>query len=49
MSLRAIADHTGYHFNTVKKYADNEDWNVGYKPRKRRGSLLELLYPVIDE
>ena len=49
MSLREIAEHTGHHFNTVKKYVDKEDWNMGYKPRKQRVSLLEPLYPVIDE
>jgi len=49
MSLRGIAEHTGHHFNTVKKYVDKEDWNVGYKPRKQRVSLLEPLYSVIDE
>ena len=49
MSLRAIAEKTGHHFNTVKKYVDRENWNKEYKPRKKRASLLEPLYPVIDE
>jgi len=49
MSLREIADHTGHHFNTVKKYVDKEDWNEGYKPRKQRVSPLDPLKPVIDE
>ena len=49
MSLRGIAEETGHHFNTVKKYADKEDWNKGYKPRKERRSLLEPLFSVIDE
>jgi len=35
-SLRDIAEHTVYHFNTVKKYADKEDWNMEY----RQSSLL---------
>jgi transposase len=48
MSLRAIAKKTGHHFNTVKKYVDQEDWNAAYKERKVRASLLEPLYPVID-
>jgi transposase len=48
MSLRAIAQKTGHHFNTVKKYVDKEDWNKEYKMRKKRASLLEPLYPVID-
>ena len=49
LSLRAIADRSGHHFNTVKKYVDKEDWNTEYKPRKERASLLEPLQPVIDE
>jgi transposase len=49
MSLRAIAEKTGHHFNTVKKYVDKEDWNEGYTPRKQRVSLLDPLKPVIDE
>jgi transposase len=48
-SLREIASQTGHHFNTVKKYADKEDWNKEYKPRKERVSKLEPLKPVIDE
>lgn len=48
MSLREIAEKTGHHFNTVKKYVDKEDWNAGYKARKKRGSKLEPLYEVID-
>ena len=49
MSIRAISEETGHHFNTVKKYVDREDWNEGYKPRKQRISLLEPLHEVIDE
>lgn len=49
MSLRSIAEKTGHHFDTVKKYVDKEDWNKEYKPRKERISLLEPLKPVIDE
>jgi len=48
-SLRDIAAHTGYHFNTVKKYADKEDWNMAYRPRKQRTSGLDPLKPTIDE
>jgi hypothetical protein len=48
LSLREIVQRSGHHFNTVKKYVDREDWNVEYKPRKARGSLLEPLQPVID-
>jgi len=48
-SLREIASHTGYHFNTVKKYADKDNWNMEYRPRKQRGSGLDPLKPIIDE
>jgi len=47
-SLREIAAHTGYHFDTVKKYADREDWNMEYRPRKQRASGLDPLKPIID-
>ena len=48
-SLRDIAAHTGYHFNTVKNYADKEDWNMEYRPRKPRVSGRDPLKPVIDD
>jgi len=34
MSLRGIAEKTGHHFNTVKKYVGKEDWNTEYKVRR---------------
>lgn len=49
MSLRAISERSGHHFNTVKKYVDREDWNKEYKPPSERPSLLDPLKPVIDE
>ena len=49
LSLREISKKTGYHFNTVKKYADKEGWNTEYKVRKARGTLLEPLKEVIDD
>ena len=48
LSLREIAERSGHHFNTVKKYVDKEDWNKDYTPRKARVSLLEPLKPTID-
>lgn len=48
LSLREIAERSGHHFNTVKKYVDREDWNETHKVRKGRVSLLEALKPVID-
>jgi len=49
MGIRAIMRKTGHHYQTVKKYIDKEDWNVGYKPRKQRASKLEPLMPTIDK
>jgi transposase len=48
LSLREIAQRSGHHFDTVKKYVDKEDWNTEYKPRKARVSLLEPLKETID-
>ena len=52
LSLRAIAEKTGHHFDTVKKCVDAEDWNQAVrpsKPRKQRESPLDVLKPVIDK
>ena len=49
LSLREIAERSGHHFNTVKKYVDREDWNAGHRPRKERKSRLEPLKAVIDQ
>jgi transposase len=49
LSLREIAERSGHHFNTVKKYVDREDWNEGHRPRKERKSRLEPLKAVIDK
>ena len=49
LSIREIMRRTGWHYKTVVKYLNMEDWNSGYKPRKQQGSLLEPLYPLIDE
>ena len=49
LSLREIAERSGHHFNTVKKYVDREDWNQEYKARRERVSLLEPLKPTIDD
>lgn len=49
LSIRKIAEKTGHHFNTVKKYLEKEDWNVEIKPKKERESKLEPLKPIIDK
>lgn len=49
LSMREISRRTGFHFNTVKKYIDCEDWNLEIKPRKQKTSRLDPLKPVIDK
>ena len=41
LSLREICKRTGYHFNTVRKYIDKENWNEEIKPHKERKSKLD--------
>ncbi len=41
LSYRAIIKETGHAFETVKKYADQDDFNIEPKLRKRRQSKLE--------
>jgi len=41
LSYRAIIKETGHAFETVKKYADQDDFNIEPKPRKKRKSKLE--------
>lgn len=48
-SLNEIAKETGHHFNTVKKYADCDDWNEERNVREKRASGLEPLKEVIDD
>lgn len=50
-SLREIARETGHHFSTVKKYAQEEDWNKKQMPGIQPESypVLGGYIPVIDE
>ncbi|GHV13148.1 integrase [Clostridia bacterium] len=48
LSLRKIAERSGHHFNTVKKYVSRDDWNDAYKPRKAQKTRLEPLKDTID-
>jgi transposase len=48
-SIREIMRRSGYHYETVKKYLDMEDFNAPPKPPKELPSLLEPLKPVIDK
>lgn len=36
LSLREISKRTGFHFETVKKYVDREDWNQDQRERNNK-------------
>ena len=48
LSIREIMRRTGYHYETVRKYLDMEDFNEPLYPPRKTISLLEPLKPVID-
>lgn len=48
-SIREIMRRTGYHYETVRKYLDMDDFNEPYHAAKEVPSLLDPLKPVIDE
>ncbi len=48
-SIREIMRRSGYHYETVKKYLDMEDFNKLHYPSKELPSLLDPLKPIIDE
>lgn len=48
-SIREIMRRSGYHYETVKKYLDMEDFNNPPQPPKEIPSLLDPLKPIIDE
>lgn len=49
LSIREIMRRTGYHYETVRKYLDMEDFNEPMYPPKESSSLLDPLKPVIDQ
>lgn len=49
VSIREIMRRTGYHYETVKKYLDMEDFNEPFHPWKDSTSLLDSLKLVIDQ
>jgi len=49
VSVRQIMRRTGYHYETVRKYIDMEDFNEPLHPPKDSTSLLDPLKPVIDQ
>jgi transposase len=48
-SIREIMRRSGYHYETVKKYLDMEDFNVPPRPPKELPSMLDPLKPIIDK
>ena len=48
-SLRSIAKDTGHDFRTVKKYAEQTDFNLKTKPKKGRPSKLDPVKPIINK
>ena len=48
LSVREIMRRTGYHYETVRKYLDMEDFNEPLYPPRKTTSLLYPLKPVID-
>lgn len=49
VSIREIIRRTGYHYETVKKYLEMDDFNEPHYPPKDVPSLLDPLKPVIDK
>ena len=49
ISIREIMRRTGYHYETVKKYIDMNDFNEPIHMPKKPTSLLDPLKPVIDQ
>lgn len=48
-SIREIMRRTGYHYETVKKYLEMDDFNEPSYQAKDSSSLLDPLKPVIDQ
>lgn len=48
-SIREIMRRTGYHFDTVTKYLDMDDFNEPSYPSRKSTSLLDPLKPIIDQ
>ncbi len=46
-SLRSIAEETGHDFRTVKKYAEEDDYNLSVKPKRGRPSKLDPVKPLL--
>lgn len=47
-SLRSIAKETGHDFRTVKKYAEEVDYNLSERPKRGRPSRLDPVKPIYN-
>ena len=47
-TLRGISSETGHHFNTVKKYAEKENFNLELNPGKSKPRKLTPYAELID-
>ena len=47
-SLRGISTETGHHFNTVKKYAEKDNFNLKLNPGKSKPRKLAPYVELID-
>jgi transposase len=48
-SIREIMRRTGYHYETIKKYLDKDDFNEPHYPAQELSSLLDPLKPIINK
>lgn len=49
LSLRNISKETGHAFETVKKYAEMDDFNIKLKVKQERKSKLTPFKPLINQ
>ena len=49
VSIREIMRRTGYHYKTIKKYLEMQDFNESHYSARDSTSLLDPLKPIIDE
>jgi len=49
VSIREIMRRTGYHYETIKKYLDLNDFNESTRAPRDSSSLLDPLKPVVDQ
>lgn len=48
-SYSEVAKQMGIDFRTIKKYADQEDWNEPKQIQRRKARVMEVVKPVLDQ